>query len=173
MGPFLPAPSLLAQSHGGKYNINKIKAAYVYNFFEFVTWPDVGKSTSGDSVVIGILGQTTMSGAFSPVEGTRLLGKKLVVRSSDRLEDLMDSRILFVSSSEAARMGRVLKALGNQPILTVSDMDDFAQSGGMIQLYAVEIQGEVKVRFDINKDSVDDAGLRISFRLLSLARPKP
>lgn len=165
----LSAPA--APQHLNRYDVHKVEAAFIYNFIDFVTWPQPLPG-SDHRLVIGILGDDHFGDAFAEVEGTNVLGRTLVVRKSDRLEDLMDSWILFISSSEAERVGQVLKTLRNKPILTVSDLPQFTRAGGMIEFYTAEVNGDTKVRFDINRDSVDRAGLRINFQLLSLARPR-
>jgi hypothetical protein len=162
-----------AQESRNTYDIHKIQAAFIYNFIDFVKWPDQVNTGSGGQLTIGILGGDKFGNAFDEVDGTTILGKTLKVRKSDRLEELTDSWILFVASSESPRVEEILNACEGKPILTVSDMEEFTRNGGMIQFYAVEINGEVKVRFDVNKQRVDQSDLTISYQLLSLARPKP
>jgi len=161
------------QSQSESYDVHQIEAAFIYNFIDFVTWPDGHHAASDGRLTIGVLGDDPFGDAFSPVEGKRVLGKTLTVRKSRRLEDLLDSWILFISPSEASRVGEILSALETRPVLTVSDMDQFVRNGGMIQFYSASIGGEIKIRFDISKNNVDQSGLKMSFRLLSLARPKP
>ncbi len=169
----LPRFDAAGQDRASAYEVYQIEAAFIYNFIDFVTWPESRQSSSKNQLTIGILGDDPFGDAFAPVEGKKVLGRTLVVRKSDRLEDLTDSWILFISKSQALNMDRITSVLKSRPILTVSDMNQFTQSGGMIQFYPTTIGGETKIRFDINKDSVDQAGLKMSFRLLSLARPKP
>lgn len=161
------------QESRNSYSINKIQAAFIYNFIDFVKWPDQITKKSDVQLTIGILGSDNFENAFDEVEGTTIHGKKLRIKKSDRLEDLSDSWILFIASSESSRLESILKAVAGKPILTVSDMEEFTRYGGMIQFYPVQINGEVKVRFDVNKQRADQSGLTISYQLLSLARPKP
>lgn len=154
-----------------RYDIRRIEAAFIHNFLDFVTWPGL-LHRSGDAVVIGILGDDHFGTAFAEVEGGRVFGKTLTIRKSRRLEDLMDSWILFVSASEADRMSDILRRVEGRPILTVSDVPHFVKSGGIVEFFTVPVQGEMKVRFEINKDRADQAGLKISYQLLSLAKSK-
>ncbi len=160
-----------AQDSRSRYKIPEIEAGYIYNFIDFVHWPESSQALS-DTVVIGIIGDDEFGDAFAPVEGSRIGGKILSVRRSDRIGDLQESRIVYVASSEAPRLKQILETLKHRPVLTISDMDGFTEAGGMVQFYTTEIGGNLKVRFDINKDLANEAGLKISFRLLSLARPK-
>ena len=75
--------------------------------------------------------------------------------------------ILFVAGSETPRLPGILGALGKAPVLTVSDLEDFAAAGGMIQFYV----RDEKIRFEINQQAAEDAGLKIDARLLQLSAP--
>ena len=162
----------LAQEKREAYDIHKIQAAFIYNFIDFVKWPEV-VSNSANHLTIGILGDDKFGHAFDEVEGTKVFGKTLAIKRSGRLEDLLNCWILFVASSESYRLEEILNAVQGKPILTVSDIDEFTRYGGMIQFYPIEINGEIKVRFDVNKQRADRSGLAISYQLLALARPKP
>lgn len=166
-------PRIFSQEKRETYDIHKVQAAFIYNFIDFVKWPDAVIHNSADHLTIGILGDDKFGHAFDEVEGTKVLGKTLTIKRSDRLEDLLNCWILFVASSESHRLETILNRVQGKPILTVSDMDEFTRYGGMIQFYPVEINGETKVRFDVNKQRADLCGLTISYQLLALARPKP
>ena len=83
-----------------------------------------------------------------------------------RVDDAVSSHILFISASEKAWLPAMLSGLGEASVLTVSDMEHFTERGGMISLRLV---GQ-KVRFDINLDATERAGLKLSSQLLRLAR---
>ncbi len=80
-------------------------------------------------------------------------------------DSLTGFEVLFISPSQPD-FHRVLAGLGSSPVLTVGDAEDFARLGGMIN-FRVE---ENKVRFEINPAAATRAGLRISSRLLGVAR---
>ncbi|KAB2881260.1 YfiR family protein [bacterium] len=162
-----------SQENRNTYGIHKIQAAFIYNFIDFVKWPDHLNKNSGGQITIGILGSDNFGNAFDEVDGTTVHGKTLKIQKSGRLEELLNCWILFVASSESRQLENILKSVAGKPILTVSDMEEFTRRGGMIQFYPVEINGEVKVRFDVNKQRADQSGLTISYQLLSLARPRP
>jgi hypothetical protein len=82
------------------------------------------------------------------------------------LTDAEDCHLVFVSRSENGRLPEVLRGLGERPILTISEIDDFAAVGGMI---AIKIP-EGKIRFEVNLESARTAGLYLSSRLLGLAK---
>ena len=79
---------------------------------------------------------------------------------------MTNCQVLFISSSEEKRLPEILKSLQNAPILTVSEMDRFTESGGMINFVWVE----KTIHFQINDVVAKNAGLKIGSKLLGLAR---
>jgi len=140
----------------------EVKAAYLYQFGRFVRWP----SNSGSGFSICILGYDPFGSLLdSTVEGETVDGKRLSVRRISSAPQAADCRILFISSSEQRRLGSILAALAGQPVLTVSDLPDFCDHGGMIQFV---VEGE-RVRFAVNRDAAERANLTFSSDLLRVA----
>ena len=71
----------------------------------------------------------------------------------------------FVSESEQRRLSPILAGLESHHVLSIGDMEGFAEQGGIIGLTKVD----GKVRFAINVDAAQRAGLTISSKLLKLA----
>ena len=92
--------------------------------------------------------------------------RRPVVVRGKRLEDLGDCDVLFVSSSEEKRQSKILSQLSRAGVLTVSETDDFAANGGIIQF----VQEGERVNFLINVDAAARAGLKIRAELLALAQ---
>ena len=79
-----------------------------------------------------------------------------------------------MSSGEDSRVNKIIETLDKGAVLTVSDMPQFSQRGGMIQFV---LEGK-KVRFEVNLTAVQRAGLTLSSELLKVAttvrrNPKP
>jgi len=145
----------------------QLKAAFLFNFAQFVQWPATAFAGSDAPFCIGILGEDPFGDVLEDtVQGETINHHKLVVHRSRRSEDLMDCQLVFVCKSEAGRVGDILSQLDSKPILTVGDMDGFSGSGGAIDFY---LQGN-KVRFEINPGAAQRNGLRISSQLLSLGK---
>ncbi|HET6568642.1 MAG TPA: YfiR family protein [Rhodothermales bacterium] len=144
----------------------QVKAVFLYHFTEFVTWPRSAFPEAQAPLVIGVLGDDPF-GAYldETVRGEMVNGHPLVVRRYDRVEQVEGCQILFVSPSEAGRLGRILSRTSDRPLLTVGDTDDFARDGGIIQF--VTVRGKIRLR--INVDAARSAGLTISSKLLGLA----
>ncbi len=157
--PFLRAQSLKPTDYD-------VKAAYLYNFGHFVEWPANIASAQNDSFTVCVLGQDP----FGPVldttlAGETIAGKKVTAKRIATLQESGTCQILFLSSAEEAQLKTILKALNKQAVLTVSDMPEFSQHGGMIQFVP---EGN-RVRFEVNLAAVQHAGLTLSSELLKVA----
>ena len=145
----------------------QIEAIFLFNFAQFVDWPPEAFSGPGDPLVIGILGNDPF-GAYmdEAVRGERVNDRPIVIRRFARVEDITTCHILFISRSESARLDQILGRLKGRSILTVSDIDDFNQSRGMIR-FVIE---KNKIRLRINLGAAKSAGLKISSKLLRPAQ---
>lgn len=146
----------------------EVKAAMIYNFALFVEWPNGVSSRS--PITVGVLGDDP----FGPILETTFRGKTaqgrgFQVRRFARLEELQPCEILFIAQSERKRFPEIAGTIGNGSVLTVGDMKDFAELGGIVG-FKVE---QKQIRFEINLDAAQRAGLKISYKLLRLALPRP
>jgi len=147
--------------------MHQVEAAFLFNFAKFVTWPDDSFERSGSSLIIGVLGVDPFGAVLEEtVRDKTVMGKKLAVKRFVRIQDAVKSHILFLSSSEESQLLPMLKVLEKATVLTVSDMEEFAERGGMVA-FTVEDQ---KVRFNVNVGAVERAGLKMGSQLLKLAR---
>lgn len=145
----------------------QLKAAFLANFPEFVTWPATAFSGSGAPIVIGILGDDPFGATLDRAAQAKVVGgRKIAIRRSQRAEDLKSCHIVFIAKSERARIAEILASLGTGNVLTVADVEQFTARGGAI---AFIMAGDA-VRFEINHGAAKRAGLEISSRLLKLAR---
>ncbi len=141
----------------------EVKAAFLYRFASFVEWPKT--VTSGDRFEIGIVGEDPFGSAFKPFMNQPIEGRQLWITHDPPNAKSARPRILFVSSSEADRIDEVLRDVVDKPVLTVSDIDGFATRGGILNF----VLRDKKIRFVINVEAADRAGLKLSSRLLKLA----
>jgi hypothetical protein len=158
----------IGELHGdGRVPEYHVKAAFLYKFATYVEWP--AASDNGlTQFTIGIIGHDPFGRRLDAVvEGQRIRGKAIVVRRLSGLEEIAHCQVLFVSASERPHLQAILGALRGAPVLTVGDMNQFAESGGMINLVTDD---DDHIRFDINKKAIDRAGLKALTQLLRLAR---
>lgn len=159
----LIAISALAQSRPSEY---AVKAAYLYNFGKFVRWPADAKPARNPNFSICVLGQDPFGPSLdATVEGETISGKPVIVRHVTTARDGASCNILYISPTERGRLSEILAVLGRDSTLTVSDMPDFTDRGGMIQF----ILDSGRVRFEINRDAAQAAGLNLSSELLKVA----
>jgi len=80
--------------------------------------------------------------------------------------DVKGCQLIFIPEGQEEQFAVALQTLGNAPVLTVGETEGFAREGGMIRFY----EEDNRLRFEINPNAAQKAGLRISSRLLKLAR---
>ena len=153
-----------AQSQAGEYHV---KAAFLFHFVQLVEWPAGEPGNVGDALTLCMLGEDPFRGDLEVTLAGKSVGSRpLRVRHLKPAESFEGCQVLFVGRHEAARLSRVLLELKDGPILTVGESDGFVEQGGMIGFCLVEN----KVRFEINVQAAEQAKLRISSRLLLLAK---
>lgn len=140
----------------------QVKSAIVYNIARYVTWP---VAVHGDNTLftIGIFGQGVS--AWGTLPGKMLSGRKIVVRRITDIDDLVNCQIVYIDSSEKKNLPRILTVLKEIPVLTISEIEGFSHSGGMIALRVINN----RIKFDVNLKSTRASGLDISSNLLRLA----
>jgi hypothetical protein len=149
-------------------NAYEVKAAFLYNIIQFVEWPRRPGKGGGGRVSVCVFGDDDAFGSFvRTIDGEKAGDNQtIVVRYSKRLAELRNCQVVFITSSERARVTEVVSALGKTPALTVGDTEGFAQKSVIVNFY----EDNNKVRFEINIEAARRAGLRISSHLLKLAR---
>lgn len=141
----------------------QVKAAYLYNFGKFIRWQT---PVIGETFDICVLGKDPFHGVLtSTVTGERIDGKSIVARDVTAVSESSRCQILFIGTSEETKLKAVLSTARRTNTLTVSDMPEFAERGGMIGL--VNVAG--KIRFEVNVAAVNDAGINVSSELLKVA----
>ena len=160
-------PGLLGQNDGSVALEYQIKAAFLFNFAKFVEWPPGKLGEARSRIAVCVLGKDP----FGPVldqalQGKTIDGRPVLVRRSPSISDCKDCHIVFISSSEKERLAEILPALTSASALTVSEVPRFAERGGMIN-FTID---DNKIRLEINAGSAAGAGIRISSKLLNLAR---
>ena len=142
----------------------KVKAAFLYNFSRFVTWPEHARQENG-KFNLCILGSDPFRELLEPLSGKSIQKSSLNIKRLATLDQDHACQIIFISQTGNRDLKHTMSILKEQPVLTVSDIEDFTAHGGIIQFKLVDN----KVRFNINIDNISHAGLTISSKLLSLA----
>jgi hypothetical protein len=149
-----------------KASAYQIEAVYLYDFSKFVEWPAATGTAKSAPFNICILGQDPFGATLdTTLSGERVEGANLAARRIAEPRDAEGCKIVFVSDSEENRLKAVLDQLEGGSALTVSDIRDFSQRGGMVQF----VVANGKVRFEVNVKNAADAGLTFSAELLEVA----
>ncbi len=157
----LPLPLIAAET----YDENQLKAAITYNVAKFVKWPEGTFVDTKSPLIICVLGDGDAAAGFSSLEGQALGTRFVQVRYLQSLNDFQDGNILYIVHSQLHQLDAVLTALQKRPVLTISDIENFASRGGMINLVKVGNN----IRFAINLDASMAANLQVSSKLNALA----
>ena len=145
----------------------QLKAVFLMNFAKFVEWPTTAFRSAQNALTICVLGENPFGHDLDDVvRGQVAADRALAVKRLAQVQREDNCHVLFVSAAEKTRTERILGILRNAPTLTVGEGDDFASAGGMISLFI----DDNKIRFEVNLDAADRAGLKISSKLLKLAK---
>jgi len=147
-----------------------VKAAYLFNFAKFVTWPDTSFPAAQDPIRICVLGRDDFGGTLDAVvKGKTVRGRKLEVQKLRGAGDddplARSCHILFISASEQGREAVIFAAIEDRSIVTVGEVEGFATKGGMFNYVA---RG-TKVKFQLNRSVAEARGVGVSARLIKLA----
>ena len=146
-------------------NEYRVKAAFILNFTKFIDWPSDGYGDGG-TLIIGIVGDDPFGGSLDQLNGNMVNGHRIVIRRLKAGDYLRGCQILFVSSSERNRLGKILESVKGGTVLTIGELSHFNQAGGIIKF----VIQDNKVRFEINTGAASQARLRISSKLLALSK---
>lgn len=156
-----------ARGTGSSPNEYEIKAAFLYNFASFVEWPSKTPADNSGAFVIGVCGDNPFGNTLEKtVMGKTINGHKIDIRYFKSVRDLKPCHILFVSSSEDNHFDKINDIVRDWHVLTVGDTDGFTRSGGMINFFTED----KKIKLEINADNARKSGLKISSKLLKLAK---
>lgn len=145
----------------------EVKAVFLFNFTQFVDWPNEAFADARAPFVIGVLGHDPFGQALDDaVRGERVNGRPLVVERYRSPAELKHCQILFIDRSASGELDKTLEALEHVGTLTVSDFEAPAPRDVTIR-FLTENQ---KIRLRINVDVARDAGLTISSKLLRPAQ---
>ncbi len=145
----------------------QVKAAFLFNFTKFVEWPASAFRSGSATIQICLVGEDPLGKALEDlVKGQQVGGRSLAVRRLAQSPRDDNCQMAFLAGLDKGRAEQILAPLKSLPILTVVDHEDGGDAGAMIA-FVVE---DNKVRFNINLDTVERAGVKLSSKLLKLAK---
>ena len=143
----------------------QVKAAFILNFTRFIEWPAEAFADSAAPFTICIFGKNPFGGALEDVvEGESVGSRKLAIRHISQAPAARECQIVFAGQGEKD-LQPLLGSLA-PGVLTVGEGDSFLRQGGIIAF----VIDNRRVRFDISQSAAERAALRLSSKLLSVAR---
>ena len=187
LGGLLLQMSVSAAMPRSKY---ETKAGYLLNFAEFVEWPAGAFSTAKSPIILGVVGKDPFGPELDKLQGKTANGRTLEIKrfkgalefrgeetpgrrqddlpakQAKKLAEMKSCHILFITSSEKNFLPQTLKPFRGASVLTVGETDSFLRQGGMITF----VDSGNNVQLEINLAAAEQARLKISSKLLSLAK---
>lgn len=161
----LGGPVKAADANSSEY---QVKAVLLFNLTQFVEWPESAFPDANAPVVIGILGKNDPFGKIldDVVRGEKVNGRPIRVERFQKVEDIKKCHVVFITEAEQKNVQKLFAKLGNEPVLTVADVEDFNSRGGMVSLFR---NRENRIRLKINPEAVKAQNLSMSSKLLRVA----
>lgn len=145
---------------------HQVKAAFIYNFTKFVSWPPESFAALSDPIVLGVVGESRVALELSAiVKNRKVEGRELIVKTVASAAEARAAHLLFVPAVEERRFMRMKDELSSSALLVVSDAETCAQ----MQVSICFIQQGDKLRFTIEPDVSQHSRLKISSHLQKLA----
>jgi YfiR/HmsC-like len=145
----------------------RVKAAFLYKFGSFVEWPEQAFPHADTPLAIGVIGADALADELAKiVTGRSLNGRPITVRKLRRGDSVSGLHILFIGRSDESRVADILSAAKGQALLTVTESEDGLEHGSSINFVIVDD----KVRFDVALPRPEPGQIKISARLLAVAR---
>jgi hypothetical protein len=145
----------------------QVKAAFLFHFAQFVDWPPGAFKDAASPLTYCTVGEDPFHGALDASMGGKTIdGRPVRVLHYKLVKEAQACQILFLGAPEKKFLSATLIDLGANPVLTVGESQDFIGQGGMIGF----LWEDNKVHFEINLEAAERAKLKISARLLTLAK---
>jgi YfiR/HmsC-like len=134
----------------------------------FVDWPADAFQNASEAFRVQIVGRDPFDGSLDRLLAGKSVGPhRIAVTHAAAPKTAPLPHVLFVSAADEPNLAGVLAAYCRAPVLTVSDLDGFANRGGVIGI----VEEDHALHFTINRTAASEARLSVSSKLLFLAVP--
>ena len=145
---------------------DQVKAAFLFNFAKFITWPATTPNGPPATLEICVAGADSIADALKiATKGKSIDSRQVVIQKVDSAVGLQTCQILYIGD-QTRRTLEILAIAAKHPIVTVGEDDRFIRRGGMINF----VPSDGRLRFEINVDAASRSGIVISSKLLQVAR---
>ena len=161
IAPSVPAPP---SAEAERILERRVKAAFLFRFTEFITWPEAAFARPDSPFVIVVAGRDALADELRQITAGRSVGGHPVevVRVSEPAIPV--AHVVFVAEPEKLRLRDWIRAAPRHA-LVVTESEGALALGAVINFLLVE----GRVRFEISLDAAERRGLRMSSRLLAVA----
>lgn len=146
-----------------------VEAAFIYNFAKFTRWPENALGEPGTPLSLCITGSDELVDVLWKLSTKMVKGRPVILQTVKGMQVPESCHMLYVASSEHKTHLDIIHAVRNRPILTISELPQFSDAGGIIEFY----RKNERLRFFIDADAARTAGLEISPSLLRLGVKQP
>lgn len=157
-----PAPASGEPISGTEY---KVKMGFIYHFIRFTQWPAETFPTPESPINFCIASANSAADILFSLQDREVKGRKINVKRSVTDEDVETCQVLFIASDDEKFVQPTLDALKGRKILSVGEIKNFTRIGGIINFFVTRNQ----LRFEVNVDAAESAGLKFSSQLLMSA----
>ena len=156
------SPIAVAQSASEE----EVKTAYIYNFVKFIDWPPEAFNAPNAVITFCALGRSPAADKIASLQGRAVVNHQISVRHLQSPEELSGCHVIFLAASAGKHQQRLLQLAHGLPALLIGEAPGFARAGGTINFF----MENGKVAFEINPESAEGSRLKISSKVLALAR---
>jgi hypothetical protein len=142
------------------------KAALVFNFARYTYWPPSSGTEPAAVLHICVDGDDDLARAFDPIVGRQVREREVRVRRVRQVEEALGCDVVFIGGHDRKRIAKLFTVLKDRSILSVGEIPDFADFGGIIHLY----RSDGRIRFGVSLKAAARANLTLSASMLRLAK---
>lgn len=158
----VPAPASGEPISGAEY---KVKMGFIYHFIRFTQWPAEAFPAEESPVQFCIVSADPATEILLSLQDREVKGRKIRVNRSAVIEEVDACQVLFIASDDEKVVQPMLDAVKGRDILSIGEIQNFTRMGGIINFFTTRNQ----LRFEVNLDAAESAGLKFSSQLLMSA----
>ncbi|MGF7079352.1 YfiR family protein [Mucilaginibacter sp. UYCu711] len=145
----------------------QVKAAFLYNFTRFISWPASAFNSPKAPFIIGIVGNDPFGSYLEDIiDQEKVDDHPIIVQRYHDIRDINNCQILYISAGDNNKIKEIIAGVAHKNVLTVSDADKFVNWGGIINFF----KDDNKLRVQINTAAAKAAGVEISSKLLKISK---
>lgn len=144
----------------------EVKMGFIYNFANFVTWPEEAFKNRHDALVLCFASEDPSSDVLFKLDSRIIKGRKVRVIPYKEDHCLEQSHIFFFGTQDREFIQKILNLAKGRSILTIGEVEGFNRMGGIINFF----MERNRLRFQVNISAANRAGLKLSSQLLGSAQ---